>query len=252
MEIDLRTFSLSLIDARQSWAIFMGLSLTVGATIYLLIPFLLERGWSGPYAVMVPLGANFLLMFAITFAGLRREGATKAWRERLRLPRPSGADIASGVFIGLSMIVSIVFLERYVQDFILDNVPMRPPEWFLDVLKTSGTVFGAPGLGRWDFLALHLMLFALNIFGEELLFRGYLLPRQEAAGYRHAWMLNGLQWAAFHWFWFHVLPGLLLTSLLLCWVTQRRKSTWCAIIGHGMPNGLAVIGTFLTVSGLKG
>lgn len=254
MEIDLSTitFSPPPISARSSWTIFMALSLVVGATVYFVIPFLLARGWSGPYAVLVPLGANFTLMFIITFFGLRREGGTRAWRERLRLTRPSRADIAGGIVIGLSMIFSVVAIEGHAQEYIMANVPMRPPQWFLDLLTTSGTVFGAPGLGRWDFLALHLMLFALNIFGEELLFRGYLLPRQESVGYRYAWILNGLQWTAFHWFWFHILPIILPTSLLLSWITLRRKSTWCAIIGHGMLNGLAVIGTFLTVAGLKG
>ena len=238
--------------ARHSWAIFMALSLVVGAFIYLLIPALLARGWSGPYAVTVPLGAGFLLMFAFTYVGLRSEGAMADWKERLRLTRPSAGDIGWGVALGLSMIASVVLVEGYVQDFILASVPMRPPQWFLDILKSSGTVFGAPGLGRWDFLALHLVLFALNIFGEELLFRGYLLPRQERFGHTYAWALNGLQWTAFHWFWFHVLPAILPTSLLLAWITLRRQSTWCAIIGHGMLNGLAVIGTFLTVAGFGG
>ncbi|WP_457583692.1 CPBP family intramembrane glutamic endopeptidase [Ensifer canadensis] len=230
----------------------MGLSLVTGAAVYLVVPRLLARGWSGPYAALVPIGACFILMFAITFVGLRREGGTQPWRERLRLTKPSGADIAGGMVIGLSMIFSVVVIEGHVQEYIMAVVPMRPPQWFLDIMKTSGTVFGAPGLGRWDFLALHLALFALNIFGEELLFRGYLLPRQESVGYRYAWVLNGIQWTAFHWFWFHILPMILPTSLLLSWITLRRKSTWCAIIGHGMLNALAVIGTFLTVSGLKG
>jgi membrane protease YdiL (CAAX protease family) len=230
----------------------MAFSLIVGAMIYLVIPALLARGWDGPYAVAIPLGAGFLLMFAIIYVGLRREGRLRSWRESLRLTRPSGQDIAWGVGLGLSMIVSVVAFEGYVQDFILANVSMRPPQWFLDVLKTSGAVFGTPGLGRWDFLALHLILFVLNIFGEELLFRGYMLPRQERLGHRYAWVLNGIQWTAFHWFWFHVLPAILPTSLLLAWITLKRKSTWCAIIGHGMLNGLAVIGTLLTVAGLKG
>ncbi len=239
------------LDARYSWAIFMTLSLVMGSFIYVLIPALIERGWSGPYAVMLPLCAGFLLMFAITYAGLRSEGAARNWKERLRLTRPSSGDIAWGVALGLSMIASVVLIEGYVQHFILANVAIRPPQWFLDVLKTSGTVFGAPGLGRWDFLSMHLVLFAFNIFGEELLFRGYLLPRQERFGYTYAWVLNGLQWTAFHWFWFHILPAILPTSLLLAWITLRRKSTWCAVIGHGMLNGLAVIGTLLTVAGIK-
>lgn len=224
----------------------------MGFFIYVLIPALLESGWSGPYAVMLPLGSGFGLMFAMTYVGLKRESSIPAWRRRLRLTFPSFGDVAWGVALGLSMTVAIVFYEGFVQAGILVNLPIQPPQWFLEVLSASGSVFGTPGLGRWDFLLLHLLLFSLNIFGEELLFRGYLLPRQERTGGGHAWVLNGVQWTVFHWVWFHLLPIILPISLLLAWVTSRRKSTWCAIIGHGMLNGMAVMGTLLTVLGWRG
>lgn len=49
----------------------------------------------------------------------------------------------------------------------------------------------------WLFLA-WLPYFFFNIVREELMWRGYLLPRQATALGRYAWVLNGLLWTIFH------------------------------------------------------
>jgi membrane protease YdiL (CAAX protease family) len=85
-------------------------------------------------------------------------------------------------------------------------------------------------------------VFLLNIFGEELLWRGVLLPRQEQAFGRHAWLANGAGWLAFH-----VCFGgsmlLLLMPMIFAqaWACQRSGSTWVGIVVHGTINGVGFV-----------
>jgi len=89
----------------------------------------------------------------------------------------------------------------------------------------------------WLFLA-WLPYFFFNIVGEELMWRGYLLPRQAAALGQYAWIFNGLLWAIFHvgigW---RIAIVLLPIELIVPYVVQKRQNTWLGIIIHGLYNG---------------
>jgi membrane protease YdiL (CAAX protease family) len=89
----------------------------------------------------------------------------------------------------------------------------------------------------WLFLA-WLPYFFVNIVGEELLWRGYLLPRQATAVGQYAWILNGCLWAIFHvgigW---RIAIVLLPIEFIVPYVVQKRKNTWAGIIIHGLYNG---------------
>lgn len=89
----------------------------------------------------------------------------------------------------------------------------------------------------WLLLA-WLPYFFFNIVGEELLWRGYLLPRQATALGRQAWILNGFLWAIFHvgigW---RIAILLLPIEFVVPYVVQKRRNTWLGIIIHGLYNG---------------
>lgn len=89
----------------------------------------------------------------------------------------------------------------------------------------------------WLFLA-WLPYFFFNIVGEELMWRGYLLPRQSATLGRYAWILNGFLWAIFHvgigW---RIAILLLPIEFIVPYVVQKRQNTWLGIIIHGLYNG---------------
>lgn len=52
--------------------------------------------------------------------------------------------------------------------------------------------------GRYWILAAWLPFWALNIIGEEFLWRSVVLPRQEVAFGHWAWLANGVGWLIFH------------------------------------------------------
>lgn len=77
----------------------------------------------------------------------------------------------------------------------------------------------------------------VNIGGEELLWRGYALPRMELYFGKYAWLVNGLLWnlvvhSFMPWAWITLLP----ISLIVPFMSQRTKSLWPGVIIHGMGN----------------
>ena len=75
-----------------------------------------------------------------------------------------------------------------------------------------------------------------NIIGEEFWYRGWMLPRQEVAFGRYAWIMNGAIFTFQHWMqpwnFLAILPG----TLFMSYVIQLRKNTWIGIIQHGIIN----------------
>jgi membrane protease YdiL (CAAX protease family) len=81
----------------------------------------------------------------------------------------------------------------------------------------------------------------LNIFGEELWWRGYILPRQELAFGKKTWLIHGVLWACFHVFKWWSVPFMLVTCQIIPFAAQRTKNTWPGIISHLVVNGAGII-----------
>jgi membrane protease YdiL (CAAX protease family) len=87
--------------------------------------------------------------------------------------------------------------------------------------------------GAWGVYALFLVMGLFNtVLGEELLFRGVLLPRMQGAFGDRDWIANGLLFTAYH---LHVpwrIPGTLLDTFLVVYPTKRYRSAWIGIAVH--------------------
>ncbi len=179
-------------------------------------------------------GTVFVLLPILVF------GVAEAWRElprrnlrelsrRLRISSMKGRDIVWSI-CGLLVIALastlILLLARYFDpDFRASPDFLRQP----------------PGWHAWVFAA-WIPLFISNILGEELCWRGYVLPRQEAAWGRMGWLPNGAMWCLFHWsFGWQVMILLLPIALLLPWIVQRRRNTSIGIIIHAAFNAAGFI-----------
>jgi len=87
-----------------------------------------------------------------------------------------------------------------------------------------------------------LPLFFFNIFGEELLWRGYILPGQELVFGEYAWLLNSVLWLLFHFcFGIDFIIILIPTLLVIPYIVYKRKNTYIGIILHAFVNGPAFI-----------
>jgi membrane protease YdiL (CAAX protease family) len=88
--------------------------------------------------------------------------------------------------------------------------------------------------GAWHLLALFLVLGIFNtILGEELLFRGILLPKMRGVFGKGDWVANGVLFGLYH---LHQPWGILKSTIdgifCLAWPSRRFRSAWMGIIVH--------------------
>lgn len=188
-------------------------------------------------AASVVLFGPLLLTAAVLLYREHRRGGLGSWRTRLWL-RPMnkgdwswavGALAAVGVLTG--GIGSVFQMLHHTQS-----------------LHPSFMAFEPLGPGRYWILGAWLPFFVLNVVGEEFVWRGVVLPRQEVAFSGRAWLLNGILWwmfhAAFPW---QVLLTLVPITLILPYVVQRRRSTWTGLVIHA---GFGLVGFLALAFGL--
>jgi membrane protease YdiL (CAAX protease family) len=214
---------------------FLGGAFALYAAVHYGIPLLHEQ-----YGVRPLVGwwlASGVIVFALFVAALlsaRTESNAKSLRQilfALNIRSLRKADIywALGGLLGVVALTAIV-VAAFDGIFSIDLLSQDSYASFLHMEKLKPEEY-------WLFLA-WLPYFFFNIVGEELLWRGYLLPRQASALGRYAWLFNGFLWAIFHvgigW---RIAILLLPIEFVVPYVVQRRMNTWLGIIIHGLYNG---------------
>lgn len=89
-------------------------------------------------------------------------------------------------------------------------------------------------VGSWGFYWLFIVNAVFNtVIGEELLFRGVLLPRMASAFGKWDWLANGILFGFYH---FHqpwdFIGAAIEGAFLWAYPTKRFKSAWFGIIAH--------------------
>jgi membrane protease YdiL (CAAX protease family) len=231
------------------------------ATHYFFIPAFIRRTGS-PYLVGYLIGwlATMTLFLAAALVGYRLEGNPIHWKclaPRFRLSRMSSRDwlwtaslfvVSMALYLGLGftapLLARIPFLAPH---------PLMPPDFGpgAAAARLPGVFMGMTLAGQWWVAAVFILGWLLNIAGEELWFRGYLLPGQELAMGRRAWIANGLAFGFNHiwqpWNLLLIVPS----ALIGAWVVQRRRNTWILMIMHGLMNLPLTAVVVLNVAGIK-
>ena len=88
--------------------------------------------------------------------------------------------------------------------------------------------------GAWGWFAVIILFQIFNtVLGEELLFRGLLLPRMKRAFGRGDWAANGTLFAAYHVHMPWLIPWtLLVDTFAIAYPSRRYESTWIGIVVH--------------------
>ena len=111
-----------------------------------------------------------------------------------------------------------------------------------------------PGRGCWQDRGLVRLIAVLVVFntalGEELLFRGYLLPRMNGRFGRRDWLANGVLFAGYHLHTPWVIPTTLLDTFILSYPAKRYRSALIGIAVHSAQS-IVVLGLVLALV-LKG
>ncbi|MFJ8745212.1 lysostaphin resistance A-like protein [Embleya sp. NPDC127516] len=96
--------------------------------------------------------------------------------------------------------------------------------------------------GAWGWLALVAVMMTFNsVLGEELLFRGLLLPRMRGAFGRHDWWVNGLLTGLYHVHQPWSMPGAAVAGGLFAYPSKRFRSAWMGIAIHSIQNVVLIV-----------
>lgn len=194
-------------------------------------------GWNSPSALaqtlILLLTAGFVWQFVLVALLLFKEQRSLRWavvREALWLKAPRNPK--TGQRGGRLWLIVLVFVSAF---FAVEFIPFEvPPVAGRDFGEFLGSPDGATLLhGSWPWLAILLAFFLFNtVLGEELLFRGYLLPRMKGVFGSKDWMANGILFAAYHLHVPWVIPIALLDTFILSLPSRRYQSALIGIITH--------------------
>ena len=96
--------------------------------------------------------------------------------------------------------------------------------------------------GAWGWFALVIAQSVfVSVLGEELLFRGLLLPRMRGAFGRWHFVANGVLFATYHLHMPWVIPATLLDVFALAYPSRRFRSAWMGIIVHSAQSVFVII-----------
>ena len=223
---------------RGIFAVWAAAALPMAVLAWLVAPVLADR-FSGDghvpmaKALIVSLAIGMVWQFVLVATLVGREQRTLRWsavREALwlRSPRsPRSGRIGGRVWlVVIPLIVAFTFAQELVA-----IVPAPADREFATLLESDTGKAFLDGAFGWYGLILVFFLFN-TVLGEELLFRGYLLPRMNGAFGRGDWVANGLLFAGYH---LHVpwaIPGTLLEMFTTAYPTKRYRSAWIGIAVH--------------------
>jgi uncharacterized protein len=192
------------------------------------------------------LTAGLVWLFVLSLIVVRREEGDLRWatlRRRLRLNAPrsprTGQPRRTLWLWAVPLVVLVALWQLAVGPRLnglwVSALPFlaEPPGFALGTALASPAV-RAQFVGAWGLLALFAVNALFNSFlGEELLFRGVLLPRVREVFGRWDWLANGVLFGAYHLHQPWGILGSIGTGALLYALPARRfRSTWMSVIVH--------------------
>lgn len=215
-------------------------------------PYLEAQGVSEMRAYLIAVNLVLMSMFVWALVAFRIETGGFEWRrlvKRFRLGKLTWKMALWAIVLSVIMLggetVFIPLMSRVVENGLI-TIPDSLPVYLNPTMHTSLSDMKAQFAREGVFPWIPLVLF-FNIFGEEFLWRGYLLPRQELTHGKHTWVLHGLLWGLSHAFQYWLLPPIFLHTMVLSYVVQRMKNTWIGIIAHAINNSLPFLVLLLLI-----
>lgn len=206
-------------------------------------------------AMTVPMALMFIAAWVL--GRLNGQNSLKDMGERYRMRSFSMKDVAWGIGAGLVSMAGMGLFSVLGAKVI--DAGLRPVPKGLPLLLDPHAEFsqaaldqavGGKILGNWPVLLKYFVMLFFNITGEELFWRGYVLPRQELAFGRNAWWIHGILWALYHSFKWWDVVSLVPVCLVIAFAAQKRKSFWPGFIAHYMVNGMGFLLFFTKVTGI--
>ena len=233
-------------------AVWAAAAVPMGLLAWVVAPLVADQ-MSGPNALIraliITLTAGLVWQFVLVMALVRREQGSlrpSVLRDALwlRAPRAPRTGRRGGK---LWLVVVPLIVASAVEGLLV--IPGPGARDFAEFLGSDA----GEGLlaGSWGWFAIIAALVVFNTaLGEELLFRGYLLPRMNGRFGRRDWLANGVFFAGYHLHMPWVIPTTLLDTFILSYPAKRYRSALISIAVHSAQS-ILVLGLVLALV-LKG
>ena len=230
---------------RQILATWAAAAVPMGVLAWVAAPLLSDAlGGDEPLAqaLLICLTAGLIWQFVLVAILLRRELGGLQWsrvRDALWLRAPR--DPKTGRTGGKVWWWVAAFVFAFLLWTLVPQIPGPSPRDFPAFLDSDrGEDFFS---GAWGWFAVLVVLSIFNTaLGEELLFRGLLLPRMRAVFGRRDWVANGGLFALYH---LHQPWSILSTFvdgiLLLAYPSRRFQSAWMGSIVHSSAQAIGLL-----------
>jgi membrane protease YdiL (CAAX protease family) len=223
--------------------LFAATSAPIYFAVYVLVPIVEARGYTFLTSYLICFYPTFAVLLILSIVLYRREGNPLSWRAlkaryRLRpLSRRDWAWVLGSLIVAFLAAGILSPTAKWLAGFSFFRPPANLPSE-MNPLRTPipDTFMATYVRGHWEFAVAYFVGWFFNIFGEEFLWVGYILPRQEATYGRIAWLVHGLLWTAWHIYWRWYYLTLLPVFLGLPFVVQRTKNTTVSMVVHGFGN----------------
>jgi membrane protease YdiL (CAAX protease family) len=221
--------------------------------IYVVGRQLIPHGETAPtwlFLLIIVLGTGAELTVGLWL--LHREGYSitlRSLRYRIRLHWPHSlkswlmAIVVLVVAMGLSMAIGPINRS-------LASVPgFVPPEWWPAISNPIAAVHSAADVfpdinlrNNYGFLILFFLIgLVFNVFGEEIYYRGYLLPHMRGFFGKWDWIVNGILFMLKHAYQRWLYPGLAIAGLSFAFAAGPLGSLPLAMAFHWIGNFLLPI-----------
>ena len=223
--------------------IWASVSLPMGLILWVITPFLIPRVNMNPgvlYFLLITLG--LVWQGVVSYIILRREVIPFSWinlkkRLWLNLPTHPKTGVPSVKLFNrtIPLIAFLFFWDdlgvlRGLDQLWIKIFPfLAPPDYALIENLAE------PAVGQWWLLGVLVVLILFNyLLGEELIFRGILLPKMNGVFGRWDFIANGILFATYHLHLIWALPSqIILRDWTYAWAMKRYKSYWISVVIHG-------------------
>jgi membrane protease YdiL (CAAX protease family) len=223
----------------QILGIWASAALPMGLSYWVIMPILLSRGNTYPFTFLFLMIAGMIWQGVLAYLVLRREVKPFTWagvKDRLWICTPSNPR--TGVRSKWLYLWTIPFIVLstvgfanlgWLNELWVKALPFLTPRPYAVIQNAA-----EPAVGQWWLLGLLAVQVVFNyLLGEELIFRGILLPKMNGVFGKWDWLANHLLFTAYHLHFFWNTPVILILDWVYPWPTKRFRSYWMGAIIHG-------------------